>query len=328
MSTHLAVAIVADHTADALDKSRSLPPAVTLVEYRLDKMSEINIEALAAQTPIPAIFTCRPPSQGGDFGGAEKERRQILKRALGTKHWVDIEMAALPALADFISDPARVIGSQHDFRGMLGDWASLSARIHAMGAGIVKLVGMAATETDVLQPLAWLAQMTHSAIAIAMGPAGIATRLLSPRFPHAFLTFASLETASAPGQIHVKELLERYGFTHIANAEPLLAMLTPDPVPWELVQRYRRALTAHFPAARPWLVPIPIHKLQPGLMLGLRLARVHGVFRLPQVAAAASLRDYGFDPAGYAWRLTNGKTSALLDPPQPQRIMSFFAQGA
>jgi len=328
MSTHLAVAIVADYTADALDKSRSLPPAVTLIEYRLDKMRAINVEDLAAQTPIPAIFTCRPPSQGGDFRGTEKERRQILKRALGTKHLVDIEMETLPALTDSIIDSSRVIGSQHDFGGMLGDWSSLSVRIRALGAGIAKLVGMAATEADALQPLAWLAQMTHPAIAIAMGPAGIATRLLAPRFANAFLTFASLETASAPGQIHVKELTERYGFAHIASAEPLLAMLTPDPTPWELVQQYRRAMTAQLPAARPWLLPIPTRELQPGLMLSLRLARVHGVFRLPQIAAAASLRDYGFDPAGYAWRLANGKASVFPDYPKPQTVMRFFAQGA
>jgi len=327
MSTRLAVAIVAADTADALAQARALPPSVTLVEYRLDMMAEADVALLAEQTPVPAIFTCRPRSQGGRFDGSETERRSILKQALATGHLVDIEMETLPELADSISDPARVIGSQHDFGGMLGDWGSWGQHILARGAGIVKLVGMAASTDEVLPPLAWLARAPHPAIAIAMGPSGVATRLLAPRFPAAFLTFASLTNASAPGQIHVRDLIDLYGFQHIERADPLLALLTPDPVPWEQVHRYRRAMSRRFSHGHPWLLPIPVKEIHAGLLLSLQLARVSGVLRLPGMPLSPELPAYGFDSQAHAWDLASSPPRQFFAAPDPDAVMAFFFQG-
>ena len=150
MPTHLAVAIVAQNTQDALAQARSLPAAVTLVEYRLDSMAQVDVAALAAQTPLPAIFTCRPVGQGGQFSGSEAERHHILHQALSTRHWVDVELDALPTLRPHIRQPKRVIGSHHDFTGMFTQWAELEAQIRARGAGIAKLVGMATDRKSVV----------------------------------------------------------------------------------------------------------------------------------------------------------------------------------
>ncbi len=327
MPTHLAVAIVATDTGDALAQARSLPLAVTLVEYRLDMMAAVDVAALTKQTPLPAIFTCRPISQGGRFDGPEADRRMILKQALSTGHLVDVELDALPALAPFIDHPARVIGSHHHFEGMLGDWGDLSERIRASGAGIVKLVGMAASEADVLPPLAWLAHENNPAIGIAMGAAGVATRLLAPRFPAAFLTFASLATVSAPGQIHVREMIDLYGFQRIERADPLLVMLTPDPVPWEQVHRYRRALKRRFSGGDPWLLPLPVTTFHVGLLQALRLARVHGVFRLPEIDTVFDLQSQGLDFRAHAWRLSQTPPASFPDYSDPDALMAFFSQG-
>lgn len=321
MSAHLAVAIVAATSSDALAQARSLPAAVSLVEYRLDSMDEVDVARLAHQSPIPAILTCRPQTQGGHFAGSERERLTILRQALATNALVDIEMTTLPALADAITRPQRIIGSHHDFSGMLGDWNSLEEHIGAMGAGIIKLVGMAATEADTLTPLAWLARTPRRAIGIAMGAAGLATRLLAPRFPRAFLTFASLQTASAPGQLPVQELIEAYGFFRIAQAEPLWVLLTPSPPPWPQVQAYRQALRND----SAWLLPIPVTQVNAGLMLALRLARVHGVMRMPAVPTTPDLSAYGFAPQAHAWELRpSGRFS--LEPLSPTTFIAFFTQ--
>jgi len=327
MSAHLAVAIVAETPLQALELARTLPPAVSLIEYRLDMMKKVDVALLAAQTPLPAIFTCRPESQGGRFAGSEAERLRILREALKTGHLVDVEMETLPLLADAISAPARVIGSQHDFEGMLGDWSALEMRIRALGPGVIKLVGMARDENDVLIPLAWLSRTSGPGIGIAMGAAGVVTRLLAPRFPRAFLSFASLNEASAPGQTHVRDMTDMYGFHRIANPHPLLVMLTPDSRPWEQVERYREAMTRHFTRARPWLLPIPVRELHPGLMLALRLAGVTGVFRLPEVEVSPKLRAYGFDPQDFSWDLTGSQFRGSSQPPQPDEVMTFLSQG-
>jgi len=319
MSTHLAVAIVADTPAQALAQARTLPSQVSLVEYRLDMMATPEVELLAEQTPIPAIFTCRPISQGGHFAGDEGARQNILKRALATGHLVDIEAGAVSALCPYIRDWNKIIISWHDFAHMPADWRERGEEMRSLGPGIIKLVGMARSGQDVLPPLAWLAEVSHPAIAIAMGPAGVATRLLAPRFAHAFLTFAALAQTSAPGQVHVQELIAQYGFSHIADADPLLIMFTPDPVPWPQVQSYRRAVAEHL-GPRAWLLPIPAPEIHHQLLTAARLARAHGAWRLPGTELVAGLHD----PAPFAWRWDGQEQSQLLTPPTPAAVMEFL----
>jgi len=328
MSAHLAVAIVADTPDQALELVRSLPHGVSLVEYRLDFMNRVDVDRLARRSRLPAIFTCRPQTQGGRFRGSERERQDILRQALKTNHLVDIEMDALPAMRPFIHDPVRVIGSWHDFGGMLGDWGALSTRIRGLGAGVAKLVGMAATEDDVLTPCAWLHSVSLPSVGIAMGAAGAASRLLAPRFASALLTFASLDQASAPGQIHVQDMIAGYGFSYIADAAPFFVLLTPDPASWDDVERYRRAMLSRATRGRPWLLPIPASTLHPGLALALRMARASGVIRLPGVETSPLLSNYGLSPDALAWRLPqNSKPEALAGPSSPDAIITFLLQG-
>ncbi len=280
MNTHLAVAIVAADAAEALDKAASLPSEVTLVEYRLDLMARVDVARLARETPLPAIFTCRPAWEGGRFQGTEAERLAILKAALATEHWVDVEMKTLEAHPE-LARAGRVIASRHDFQGMLRDWQGAELRMRALGVEVVKQVGMAHAAADVLPPLQWLARARGPAIAIAMGDAGVATRLLAPRFPRAFLTFAALEQATAPGQVHVRDWVQRYGFTQTAQAAPLLVALTPDPIPWDRVEALRAEARARDPDHRPWVLPIPGINPSPELRRSLKLAGAEQIVLLP-----------------------------------------------
>ena len=200
-------------------------------------------------------------------------------------------------------------------------------RIRALGPGVIKLVGMARDENDALIPLAWLSRTSGPGIGIAMGAGGVVTRLLAPRFPRAFLSFASLNEASAPGQIHVREMTELYGFHRIANAHPLLVMLTPDSRPREQVERYRRAMMNHFTRGRPWLLPIPTREFHPGLMLALRLAGTTGVFRLPGVEVTPGLQAYGISNQDYAWDFSRAKLHGSPEQPEPDQVMTFLSQG-
>jgi 3-dehydroquinate dehydratase type I len=323
MTTHLAVAIVADAPDQALELARSLPEGVSLVEYRLDMMTSPDVALLAEKTPTPAIFTCRPVAQGGHFTGSEAERRDILRQALASGYLVDIEIDTLPSLAPAIGEPQKIIGSWHDFDGMPHDWARREKDIRTLGAGIAKLVGMARTSSDVLPPMAWLAQTQQPAIGIAMGKAGILTRLLAPRFLNAFLTFASLSAASAPGQIHVRDMIELFGFQNIATADPLLVMFTPDPVPWQQVQHYRHAMDRYFTRGTPWLLPVPIADIDgvsPEMIKVLQMAGVYGAFTLPELNNSDLFAD-----TVITYRLISDTRSEVshLDP-NPDAVMAFL----
>ncbi len=304
----LAVAIAAPDTEFALAAAHSVVGVADLVEYRLDLMRDFDLPRLLTASPLPAIITCRSQQQGGRFAGPEHERRAILQHGIAlAAPFVDIEAEALPELAPLRHPHTQIIGSHHDFGGMIGDWASAGLRLRALGADIVKLVGTASHTDDILPPLAWLHGLAAPGIGIAMGADGLATRLLAPRFPQAFLSFsATAEVGTAPGQLPASDMLAAFGFREAASADPCLVALTPPAVPWPLITAYRQTLAAGQPdGVRPWLLPLPVACFGPGLLLACRLARVAGIFCLPDVERHPALEDYGLSPDACAWRLEN-----------------------
>lgn len=282
---HLAVPITAAGTAEALMMAaESAVGGATLVEYRLDLMADFDLPRLLASSPIPAIVTCRPPNQGGRFSGSEAERLGILRRAIDLEAaFVDVEAEALPLLADHPRPRTQLIGSHHDFGAMLHDWEGLGRQIAAAGADVIKLAGMAATSDDTLPPLQWLDGLMQPGIGIAMGSHGLATRLLAPRFGACLLSFTALGHATAPGQIGLTEMVEAFGYHRLAGANPLIILLTPPAVPWEVVQETRQALEDPTLGPSPWLLPIPTALLGSGLLSACQLARSEAILCLAGV---------------------------------------------
>ncbi len=327
-TTQLAVAIGAADTTSALAQAHALEDIATLVEYRLDLMGDFELPRLLAESPVPAIITCRHPAQGGRFTGSEQERQQVLHHAIALgAPFVDVEWETLPAFSETPHPRTRLIGSHHDFRGMLGDWASIGLRIRKAGADIVKLVGTAQQSDDILTPLAWLNGLTAPGVGIAMGAEGAASRILAPRFQQAFLSFAASGKGTAPGQIQAVELEEKFGYHQLAEAAPLLVILTPALIPWDVVESYRRALGAYSlpTSTRPHILPIPTQVFGPGLLLSLLLARVHGILCLPGVELVPLLSAYGLNPRAHAWRLGSQPFPAIqISDPDPLTIMQFW----
>lgn len=326
--THLAVAIAASDTTDALAQADSVRAIATLVEYRLDLMDDFDLPALLKQSPLPAIITCRSPDQGGHFDGPERERRQILRQAIALKApFVDVEWAALAAFAGQPRPHTKLIGSHHDFAGMIGDWSSVGLQVRALGADIVKLVGSADSGDDVLTPLAWLNKLDGPGIGIAMGAEGVASRILSPRFANAFLSFAAHGEGTASGQVQAEDLASRYGFYELAEADPLLVVLTQSPVPWATVDLLREHLAEHMAndRMRPMLAPVPVSRFGVGMLLALQLARVRGLICLPEVPRDPHLFDFGLAEDAIAWRLTRRPYPVLRTrDPEPEELMRFL----
>ena len=130
-------------------------------------------------------------------------------------------------------------------------------------------MGTAQQSDDVLTPLLWLHGLTAPGIGITMGAYGVASRILAPRFSQAFLSFAATGDSTAPGQIKVVELCDKFGYQHLAAAEPLLVVLAPDPIPWDVIESYRAALTtcSHSASMRPYVLAIPTEVFGPGSSL-------------------------------------------------------------
>ncbi|MBX3384333.1 MAG: type I 3-dehydroquinate dehydratase [Phycisphaeraceae bacterium] len=198
-----------------------------------------TIAALVERLPLPCIITCRLASEGGGYDGDEDARVSLLE-ALCVSHraapprWIDVEFAAYGGSANIrqkvnlcVAHPGQVrqagtalILSAHDFRARPADLLRRLARMaDEPAAGVVKLAYRARSVRENLEALDLAAASPKPMISLCMGEFGLLSRVLAPKFG-GYLTFAALrsESATAPGQPTLSELLELYRFKRIGAA--------------------------------------------------------------------------------------------------------------
>ena len=203
-----------------------------IIELRLDCLQDLDfeIETLVENIRRPIILTLRPYEQGGHSALGRPEREAFWTQKLNPDWLCDIE-ADLVASSSF--DWSRVIVSHHDFSGVPGDLEQIYERLAATPARIVKLAVHASQITDCIPVFHLLNRAINEQrelIAIAMGNAGIATRILGPS-RGAYLTYASLEdeTATAPGQVNARQLRSVYRIDEL-DRETMICGLVGLPV--------------------------------------------------------------------------------------------------
>ena len=209
-------------TADTMAELRTRRDQVTdadLVELRLDMVRDPSAAAALEGRQQPVIITCRPKSEGGHFTGSEEERRTILSEALSLgAEYVDLEWKG--TCADLIKRTGgrNVILSHHDFDGMPADLDAMSRDMLGSGAAVVKLAVTAHSLSDCLR-LRAIGQHARGPVAlIAMGDAGLASRVLAGWMGSCW-TYAGdnhSKQAVAPGQISADLMLDEYQFRHIS----------------------------------------------------------------------------------------------------------------
>jgi 3-dehydroquinate dehydratase / shikimate dehydrogenase len=185
-----------------------------LVELRLDTVRDPDASGALEGRRTPVIVTCRAAWEGGLFRGAEEERRRLLREALdGGAEYVDVEWKA--GFSDLIESTRgrRIVLSHHRFDAVPVDLAACAAAMRSTGAEVIKLAVMARRLTDCL-PLLPLADGGTPAVLIAMGEAGVASRILATRFG-SFWTYAG--DCIAPGQIKKVVLHEQFSFDSISD---------------------------------------------------------------------------------------------------------------
>ena len=228
----VAASLAAEDTGSCLRELDRLAPRIGLAEVRLDLMRSFDVARLVAKAPVPLILTCRPERERGGFTGPESERMGILRSA--HDHgcaYIDVEADRLDLVAGWGGgSPTRVIASRHWFDAMpsdlLGTYRDLRDR-----CAVVKLVGTAQSASDVLPVLELLRDASTPVIGMAMGGPGTCTRILAPAFPQTVLTYgaATSAAATAPGQITVDEMTDRYALHLVTPATKVYVHVTrPD----------------------------------------------------------------------------------------------------
>jgi 3-dehydroquinate dehydratase/shikimate dehydrogenase len=187
-----------------------------LVEVRLDSVPDPDVAAALEGRQHPVLVTCRPAWEGGGFRGSEEERRRLLAAALDLgAEYVDIEWRA--GFDDLVRrrNGQGIVLSMHEFGPAPHDLGERFRVMRATGAEIVKVAISAEGLADTL-PLLDLSRSTGSAghaVLVAMGPAGLATRILAAHFGSRW-TYAGSETAI--GQMPVERLLREFRFRSVS----------------------------------------------------------------------------------------------------------------
>jgi len=213
-----------------------------IVEIRADylDLAEPNfaqLERRLAAVQGPLILTLRCPEQDGQSQHDYEARRRFWSsvRELPANWFVDLELdivedfAAGEAAGKLPIDWRQVICSHHDFTGVPDNFEQIFARMLQSPAGIIKIAFQAADGVDclkVFQLLDRARQRGREVIAIAMGPAGLMTRILAPS-RGSFLTYGAIAEGreNAPGQVTASELRDLYRIDHIDRNTHLFGII-------------------------------------------------------------------------------------------------------
>jgi len=228
----ICVPVCAKTFADMAEACARASAVGDIIELRLDCLQDLvsEIETFVSRLSRPIILTLRPAEQGGYRVLGRPERVAFWARDLKPDFLCDIEA---DLVLDVAVEPSRLIVSHHDFTGVPENLDQLYERLTATPARIVKIAVRANQITDCIPVFHLLDRANNeqrALIAIAMGNAGIATRILGPS-RGAYLTYGSLEdeSATAPGQVNARQLRSVYRIDEI-DRETMICGLVGLPV--------------------------------------------------------------------------------------------------
>lgn len=203
------------------------------VELRLDSFSSIDllsIQSLLHTCPLPVMITLRRKDQGGEYTEDENTRLSLIEKLCSfNPAYVDLEYDVPIAFRQklFEKHPHILfLSSYHDFSNTPEDLEALYAQIKTPFAHIFKLAVTAKSCSDALKMLLFV--QNHSKqdklIGICMGDTGNSSRILAPLVGN-YLTYASLLSANAPGQLTADTLQDIYRFNKLSSKTQIFALL-------------------------------------------------------------------------------------------------------
>jgi 3-dehydroquinate dehydratase type I len=229
------VALAEATTAAVTARMAELAPWADLFEVRADHVRDLDLGALLRARTRPILFTCRSDAEGGRFPDRDASaRRQLLREAVERGFdLVDVEARA--GFDDVVEAKAGrgLVLSWHDTEGTPDDLDAVYDRMAAARPDVVKIAVTARSVRDLGRLLVLAAR--HSAdeaprlVAIAMGPLGVASRILGGRYnaPFGFAAAAS-GRGTAPGQLTAPVLVDSYRVRSIGRDTRVYGLLGSD----------------------------------------------------------------------------------------------------
>ena len=233
--TAIAVSLTEETTAAVVDRMGALAPIADLFEVRADFVRDLDLSAVLKARTKPVLFTCRSESEGGRSPDRDHlSRRRVLSEAVDLGFdLVDVE--ARSGFDDVVASKAGrgLVLSWHDFEGTPDDLDGIHDRMAAQHPDVVKIAVTARSVADLGRLLAFASRRAADhrprLVALAMGPLGVASRILGGRYRAPF-TFASPENGreAAPGQLPAAALACTYRVRSISPSTRVYGLLGSD----------------------------------------------------------------------------------------------------
>src|SRR5260370_3459129 len=207
--TRICVPVCVRHANEMPAAMKRAAQAADMIELRLDCLEKNELDSIARLLPehlnqfgVPVIITLRSEDQGGRASSEFQARQRFWAslEKIPDNCLIDLELDLAQRLAtetvdcELPTDWSSVICSHHDFAGVPANLEMIYERMSATLARILKIEVQADYATACLQAFRMLDRVQNHGrelIAIAMGQAGIATRILGPS-RGSYLTYPSL----------------------------------------------------------------------------------------------------------------------------------------
>lgn len=201
--------------AQAIDANRYVD--ADIIEWRADFLPKDEILQVA-----PAIFekfagrellfTLRTRAEGGEIDLSAQEYVQVIKDVtqLYQPEYVDFEYFGNKDVFDQMLDFPNLVLSYHNFQETPENMMEILSELTSLNPKVVKVSVMAHTEQDVLDLMNFTRGFKtlnpeQEYVTISMGKVGKVSRITSDVTGSSW-SFASLDVASAPGQISLSNM--------------------------------------------------------------------------------------------------------------------------
>ena len=239
--TAICVSLTEATTEATLARMAALAPRADLFEIRADFLRDLDLPALLKARTKPLLFTCRPESEGGRWPDSDPEgrRRRLREAAESGFDLVDVELRS--GFDDVMAARTGrgLVVSFHDVVGMPEDLEGLHGEMAALGADVVKIVGAPRSVSDLGRLMAFARRHSggggaptgrwRGLVALAMGPLGVASRILGGRHGAPFTYAAPVGgREAAPGQLPADILADAYRVGSIGAGTKVYGILGVD----------------------------------------------------------------------------------------------------
>ena len=229
------VALAEPTTAAVAARMAELAPWADLFEVRADHVCDLDLPALLRARTKPILFTCRSDAEGGRSPGRDASARRLLLREAVELGFDLVDVEARSGFDDVASAKAGrgLVLSWHDTEGTPDDLDAIYERLVAARPDVVKIAVTARSVRDLGRVLALAARHARDEaprlVAIAMGPLGVASRILGGRYnaPFGFASSAS-GRGTAPGQLTAPVLVDAYRVRSIGRDTRVYGLLGSD----------------------------------------------------------------------------------------------------